>query len=387
MQEFEQKKISDDLCTVLGDALQTESVSVFLQHTASGSYRDTRDEAPPVRQDDSFLLALSRQNEPIVREELLLKEQNTDAVQLATTLAEHQSEIGVPLRTQDRLTGFLFLGKKRNRDIFSAQDLHLLSTLGTQVAVALENARLYEELRASHVMLARNDRLAAVGTLAAGIAHEIRNPLVAVHTFVQLLPEQIDDPEFRTTFMELATSELERISTLINDLLTFSRPSPSLLNKVQLNDLAGQAARLLTGQAKKKSIILTTHLASDLPPLMANQGQIQQVLMNLMMNALQATDEGGSVRVATALLQPEYGPAQCQITIQDTGAGIPADQLEQIFDPFFTTKEAGTGLGLAITHQIVQEHNGSIDVESTIGQGTRFTICLPVGASASRAAA
>jgi len=289
--QYEQKKIVEDLCSVLSDALQTESVQVFLHYTTLGSYRDPRDEEQIIPQDDPFLLALSRQQDPIVREELLLKEQDTGAIQLATTLAEYQSEICVPLRTQDRLTGFLFLGKKRNRDIFSVQDLHLLSTLGTQVAVALENARLYEELRASHVMLARNDRLAAVGTLAAGIAHEIRNPLVAVHTFAQLLPEKIDDPEFRTTFMELTTSELERVSTLVNDLLAFSRPFPSLLNEVQLNDLAQQAIRLLAGQAKKKSTTLTTHLASDLLPLLVDQEQIKQVLMNLMMNALQATKE------------------------------------------------------------------------------------------------
>src|SRR5262249_60669994 len=144
------------------------------------------------------------------------------------------------------------LGKKRNRDIFSSEDLRLLSALGTAVAVALENARLYAELRAPHIMLTRSDRLAAVGTLAAGIAHEIRNPLVAVQTFVQLLPERLDDPEFRTTFTQLTSSELERVSTLINDLLIFARPAPVTARAVQINHPAEPSWRLPPRQRREK---------------------------------------------------------------------------------------------------------------------------------------
>ncbi len=375
---LDQKKIVEDLREVLTDTLQTDLVSVYLLQPTTGAYVSLREEIGRFLSDDPFLYALNQQQEPVVREEAVLKEKDTHAAQIAATLAERQGEVCVPLRTQDRLIGFVLLGRKRNRDIFSSEDLRLLSTLGTEVAVALENARLYAELRASHIMLTRSDRLAAVGTLAAGIAHEIRNPLVAVQTFVQLLPERLDDPEFRTTFAQLTASELERVSSLINDLLTFARPAPVRPGSVQINDLAEQVVRLLGGQAKKKGVVLATRLARELPPFPVDPEQIKQVFMNLVLNALQATSAGGTVTVATSLLRGPDGHEYCTLEVQDTGEGIPAEHKEEIFDPFFTTKTAGTGLGLFITHQIIREHGGSIDVESTVGQGTRVLARLPL---------
>lgn len=375
---LEQKTIVEDLRAVLTDALQTEFVTIYLLQPATGVYTDPQNGRAAFLPADPFLLTLDRQQEPVVREEAALQEDDPHAIQLATTLAEHNSEVCVPLRTQDRLIGFIFLGKKRNRDIFSSEDLRLLATLGTEIAVALDNARLYAELRASQALLARSDRLAAIGTLAAGIAHEIRNPLVAMQTFVQLLPERLDDPEFRTTFMQIVSNELKRVSTLINDLLTFARPSPVRLGEVQLNALAEQIVRLLTGQAKQKGITLTARLAPMLPPLVVDPEQIKQVFMNLVLNALQATNNDGAVTVATALLRGLDGQSYCEVTVQDTGAGISVEHTEQIFDPFFTTKETGMGLGLFIVHQIIKEHGGSINVEGTVGQGTRFLVRLPL---------
>ncbi len=381
---LDQEKLVEGLREVLADALQTDFVAVYRLQSASGAYVDIHTDKARFLSDDPFLLALRQQQEPVVREEAALQEKDRHAVQLATTLAERQSEVCVPLRAQDRLLGFIFLGKKRNRDIFSSEDLRLLSTLGVEVAVALENARLYDELRASQIMLARSDRLAAVGTLAAGIAHEIRNPLVAVHTFVQLLPERLDDPEFRTAFAQLTSSELERVSTLINDLLTFARPAPVTHGAVQVNDLAEQVVRLLAGQAKKKEVTLTSRLSPTLPLLVVDPEQIKQVFMNLVLNALQATSAGGTVTVATALSREPNGQAYCEIEVQDTGEGIHAEHQEEIFNPFFTTKDGGMGLGLFITHQIIKEHGGSIDVESTVGGGTRFLARLPVSDASSR---
>jgi len=375
---LDQRKIVEDLCEVLTDTLQTDFVSVYLLQPTTGIYIGLREEIGRFLSDDPFLYALSQQQEPVVREEAMLKENDAHAAQIAATLAERQGEVCVPLRTQDLLIGFVLLGRKRNRDIFSSEDLRLLSALGTEVAVALENARLYAELRASHIMLTRSDRLAAVGTLAAGIAHEIRNPLVAVQTFVQLLPERLDDPEFRTTFTQLTASELERVSSLINDLLTFARPAPVRPGTVQINDLAEQVVRLLDGQAKKKGVVLATRLARELPPFPVDPEQIKQVFMNLVLNALQATNAGGTVTIATSLLHGPDGHEYCALEVQDTGEGIPAEHKEEIFDPFFTTKTAGTGLGLFITHQIIREHGGSIDVESIVGQGTRVLARLPL---------
>ncbi len=375
---LDKKKIVEDLRQGLTDTLQTEFVSVYLQQPRAEAYVDSQDDEATFSPQDPFVQALSQQPEVVVREEVMLHEKNPHAVVLATTLARRRGEVCVPLRVQNRLLGFILLGRKRNRDTFSAEDLHLLSTLGTQVAVALENACLYEELRASQVLLARSDRLAAIGTLAAGLAHEIRNPLVAVQTFVQLLPEQWDDAEFRSTFLQLANSELERISRLINDLMSFARPAPAAVSEVRLNEIAAQVVRLFEAQARKKGVTLQTSLTPDIPPLLLDPNQMKQVFMNLVLNALQATEAGGTVTLSTALHCNNNGLRSCEIEVRDTGGGIPVAHQEQIFDPFFTTKETGTGLGLFIVHQIVAEHGGSITVDSTVGQGTRFLVRFPL---------
>lgn len=375
---LDKKKIVEDLRQVLTDALQTEFVSVYLQQPRAEAYVDSQDDEATFSPQDPFVQAVSRQPEAVVREEVMLREEDPHAAVLATTLARRRGEVCVPLRVQNRLLGFILLGRKRNRDAFSAEDLRLLSTLGTEVAVALENARLYEELRASQVLLARSDRLAAIGTLAAGLAHEIRNPLVAVQTFVQLLPEQWDDAEFRSTFLQLANSELERISRLINDLMSFARPAPAAVSEVRLNEIAAQVVRLFEGQARKKGVALQTSLTPDIPPLLLDPNQMKQVFMNLVLNALQATEAGGTVMLSTALHRDNNGLRSCEIEVRDTGGGIPAAHQEQIFDPFFTTKETGTGLGLFIVHQIISECGGSITVDSTVGQGTRFLVRLPL---------
>lgn len=378
IQVLDQKKILTDLREVLGDALQTEFVTVYLCQPTANMYVDPLGEASSLTLNEDFSSAFLRRQGPIVREEIMLEEDNAEAFMLAAVMTERQAEICVPLSAQERLLGLLLLGRKRNREVFSVEDLRVLTTLGAEAAVALENARLYEELRSSQVMLARTDRLAAVGTLAAGIAHEIRNPLVAVQTFIQLLPEQIDDPEFRTTFLDLTNSELSRVSTLINDLMTFARPSPATLDEAQINDVAEQIVRLLTGQAKKRDVTLIANLAPDIPPFVVDQGQIKQVFMNLVMNAMQATPAGGAVTITTSLTHEADGQGWCVIAVQDTGSGIPLDQKEQIFDPFFTTKESGVGLGLFITHQIIEEHGGTIKVESEVGKGAQFLIHLPI---------
>lgn len=375
---LDRKKILTDLRNVLMDTLQTEFVAAYLLQPETNAYVETQGGEPPFRVGGSFAASLLKRQGPLVREEIMLEEYDSEAMILAKDLTERRAEVCMPLAAQERLLGFLLLGRKRNRDIFSLEDLQLLSTLGAEVAVALENARLYEELRNSQIMLARTDRLAAVGTLAAGIAHEIRNPLVAVQTFVQLLPEQIDDPEFRTTFLELTHSELARVSTLINDLMAFARPAPAAMDEVSLNELAEQIVRLLTGQAKKLDVALITQLSPEAPPCVVDQGQMKQVFLNLIMNALQATPSGGTVTISTALQREAEGQEFCLIEVRDTGSGIPPEQKEQIFDPFFTTKDSGVGLGLFITHQIIEEHGGTITVESEIGQGARFLIRLPI---------
>jgi signal transduction histidine kinase len=238
------------------------------------------------------------------------------------------------------------------------------------------------ELKQSQDTLRRADRLSSLGLLTAGLAHEIRNPLVAIRTFTQLLPERYDDAEFRDSFRGLALKEVDRICGLITDLLSFARPSKPNVAPENVNDVVDNIARILESQAKEKGMSISREFSDSLPKVWIDTEQMKQVFMNLILNAIQAMNEGGSITLATrAVSRNGSGPSGefVQVEIRDTGIGIPEENLQHIFDPFFTSKDEGSGLGLAVSHQIVQEHGGFVTVESTVGKGTVFFVHVPVG--------
>jgi len=239
-----------------------------------------------------------------------------------------------------------------------------------------------QELKQSQTTLRRADRLSSLGLLTAGLAHEIRNPLVAIRTFTQLLPERYDDPEFRNVFQGLALKEVDRICGLINDLLTFARPSKPNVAPENISDVVENIARILESQAKEKNVEITREFDLNLPKVWIDKEQMKQVFMNLILNAIQAMQDSGSIVISTRISarnNDELIKECVQVEIRDTGVGIPEENLEHIFDPFFTSKDEGSGLGLAVSHQIVQEHGGFVTVESTVGKGTAFFVHVPVG--------
>ncbi len=237
-----------------------------------------------------------------------------------------------------------------------------------------------KELKESQNTLRRADRLSSLGLLTAGLAHEIRNPLVAIRTFTQLLPERYEDAEFREGFQGLALKEVDRICGLINDLLSFARPSRPNVAEENMNDIVDGIARILETEAKEKSVEITRDFTPTLPKIWVDKEQLKQVFMNLILNAIQAMKEGGSIFISTRITsRNEHSDQFVQVEIRDTGIGISPESLEHIFDPFFTNKDEGSGLGLSISHQIVQEHGGHVTVESKVGVGTTFFINLPTG--------
>jgi polar amino acid transport system substrate-binding protein len=221
--------------------------------------------------------------------------------------------------------------------------------------------------------------------MAAGLAHEIRNPLVSIRTFTQLLPERIGDREFRESFLDLTLSEVDRICALINELLAFARPAPAELHRVSLNECLDRVCLLLDSQARNVGVQLVRHLHPGRLELTADEDQIKQVVINMILNAIQAcsarrdTRAGGTVTVRSYPNRLERGDYVC-IEVVDDGIGIDPEIVERIFDPFFTTRKEGTGLGLSIAHQIVTRHGGFIDVTSEPGGGASFCVNLPAEA-------
>jgi signal transduction histidine kinase len=217
-----------------------------------------------------------------------------------------------------------------------------------------------------------------LGTLTAGLAHEIRNPLVAIKTLTHLLPERLDDEEFRNKFLQIASGEVDRISSLVTELLDFARPSDPKLEQENINTILDGMILLVSTETKKKQVALIKNYASDLPVVQIDREQIKQVFLNILINAIEATSGMGKITVRTRSFMKPGGEPYVQIEFTDTGCGIPPDQLEEIFDPFFTTKITGSGLGLSISNQIVRDHRGYIDVESELNKGSSFFINLPV---------
>jgi len=214
--------------------------------------------------------------------------------------------------------------------------------------------------------------------LTAGLAHEIRNPLVAIKTLTQLLPERLDDEEFRNQFLQIASGEVDRISSLVTELLDFARPSDPKLEMEDINTILDGMILLISTETKKQQINIIKDYAPNLPPIQIDREQIKQVFLNILLNAIEATRENGKIDVKTRSFIKPGGEPYVQIEFTDTGCGIPEEYLEDIFNPFFTTKNTGSGLGLSISNQIIQDHRGYIDVDSHQHKGSSFFINLPV---------
>lgn len=226
-----------------------------------------------------------------------------------------------------------------------------------------ERLRLEEKIR-------RQERLAALGKLVAGVAHEIRNPLTSISCYIQLWQKNCQpSPRSLATMQQ----EVRRLDTLVNQLLYFARPAEARFVPYNLNALVDKVLNIFC-DLHPNSVEVTRALAPDLPPAWIDPDQIERVLMNILYNAYQAMPDGGPLRVETGLAPDGQ---QLFVAVTDAGCGIPRENLEHLFDPFFTTRERGTGLGLAIAYEIIQAHGGNIEVDSAVGRGTTFRFYVP----------
>ncbi|MBI4165836.1 MAG: histidine kinase, partial [Acidobacteria bacterium] len=222
--------------------------------------------------------------------------------------------------------------------------------------------------------LVQSEKLSSIGLLSAGVAHEVNTPLAVISSQAQMLSKQMppDDPRAKT--VEKIVKQSFRASEIVNNLLKFSRVSGSDYAEINLNRVIEETLSLVDPMLRASRITLNAQLAPSLPLVFGNAGKLQQVFMNLILNARDAMPRGGELTLAT-----ESENSTVLVEVTDNGVGIPAHHLNKIFDPFFTTKgtSRGTGLGLAVTYGIIREHSGKIDVESTAGQGTTFRLEIP----------
>lgn len=244
---------------------------------------------------------------------------------------------------------------------------HKLFSKKTRETLARENERLKEEIR-------RTDRLRAVATLAAGMAHEIKNPLTSIKTFTEYLDVKFDDKDFRDKFKRIVGSEVDRINTIVGNLLDFAKPRPLSQRRVNVNKLLEETLALLSNDFIRRKIdVIRGYGPKATDTIKADPNRLKQAFLNLFLNAMDAMKTGGKLVVE----MDKTKDGSLQITIEDTGKGISEETLSHIFDPFYSSKETGTGLGLSIVHGIIKEHGGQITCESETEKGTRFIITLP----------
>jgi signal transduction histidine kinase len=245
--------------------------------------------------------------------------------------------------------------------------------------------RAYEELRQKSEMLIQQEKMSAIGMLAAGVAHELNNPLTAVVGFAQMIAEKLranrpanwDESEYTRAqqALENLVQGAYRARDIVSSLLRFARATkPDARSPIDINQTLRDAFVFTEHLLLRHGITLEKRLAPELPPVWGNSARLQHVFTNLLINAQQATPSGGTVRVLTERADEPKG---VWVHVEDTGAGIPPDALKQIFEPFYTRKAQGTGLGLSIAKQIIEEHGGEIRVESELGKGARFSVFLP----------
>jgi two-component system NtrC family sensor kinase len=287
----------------------------------------------------------------------------------------------VPLKIHDRMIGAIEIINKLD-GAFSEQDLELLQAMAASVAVAVENANLYneladfaKELERSQAQLVQAEKMAAIGRLAASIAHEINNPLQAIHNSLHLSLHERLDGDKRLQYVRMAQTEVQRLIEIVQRMLDFYRPSrggatPTDINSAVENVLALAHKRLQHGHVR-----VHARLSPDLPLVPTVADQIAQVFLNIVINAIEAMPSGGDLRLETMLSEDGKWVL---IRFHDAGIGMSPEQVANLFEPFYTTKPDGTGLGLAISYGIVERHGGTIEVSSQPSRGTTFVVKLPV---------
>jgi len=300
-----------------------------------------------------------------------------------------RSSLCVPIKTKDRILGIIHVDTLGIGTGFSQEDLELLGAMGHQIGIAVENAKLVTDLRKANIELKEQqdrlidaERLALLGKIAAGVAHEINNPVMSILGFTGMasrrLEEGIPAPEKREEcihYLKVAQEEAQRCIQIVENISQFYRRKQSDLVPTDINGVIESALHVATFHLNQGHIQVVRDLNPHLPQIMANRGLLQQVLLNIILNARDVMEQGGTLTVRTDV----EGPAWTTIRISDTGGGIQPDEIQKIFLPLFTRKGEGkgTGLGLSISQDIIKSHKGIIQVESVLGKGTTFIIRLP----------
>ena len=293
----------------------------------------------------------------------------------------------VPMLAKDKVVGVIAVDRDHSLQAIDDVDISNLTMMANQAGLAIENSQLYEYIESANLQLSQTrerlleaEKLAALGELAAGMAHEIRNPLVSIGGFTRRLLNSLDESAPQRRYIKVIIDEVTRLEKTLSEVLEFSRGTGGEFEVRDINEMLSDSLYVLRRDFREANIELRQEL-SPVSPVLVDEGQIKHLFFNLFYNAIQAMNKGGILTVRTFSTQVDDRDfVACEVS--DSGTGISPENMSNIFNPFFTTKEVGTGLGLSIVHKIVTRHHGEIDVVNRQGQGATFIVKLPEAAQA-----
>jgi signal transduction histidine kinase len=311
----------------------------------------------------------------IMNNELIIVDEITDE-KIKDYFKRLKISICFPLIGKEGLIGMVNIGDKLSEEPYTNEDLRILSPLANQASIALENAKLIQREGEMKRKLQQAEKLASLGRFAAGLVHEIKNPLVSVKAFFQLFGDKDESEEDKVELSELASQEIIRIEGLLDNLLNFAKPSSPDFSYEDLYEVLSETVQLVKPEMSARKVALIVEKDREtLPKVKLDRKQIKQVFLNLIYNSLDAMLGGGELRIKISL---DSIGKRLIAEVKDNGCGIEEKDIDKLFDPFYSTKADGTGLGLAISYNIIKNHNGDIDVQSEPGFGSTFKISLPV---------
>lgn len=323
---------------------------------------------------------LTSKNKPVFTKELELVAPAANPE--LKVLQQTKVVLSAPLVVKEQTLGILVLTGKSKAENYSPDDLEFLATLVNQLAVALENAHLYEKLKEANLelkkaqeLLVQHEKLAALGKFAASVAHEVNNPLGIIKNYLLLLSQSGPKEKMQTEYVQIVQEEIERITKILNHLLSFYKPNAEVrMEPTDVGKVLEETLKFVEPQIKEKKLNLITKIEHHLPLIKASAEELRQVFLNLLVNARDFTPKGGKIEVK-AFVQNKG----IKIEFADSGSGIPDKNMDKIFEPFFTTKNGkGAGLGLSVCYGIIERHKGTIFAENIKEGGSRFLIYLPL---------
>jgi signal transduction histidine kinase len=313
------------------------------------------------------------------REPILVADATTDPrfAQVSSVLhLQLHSVMAAPLMARGELLGVVYADNRLVSGAFNQHTLNLLGIFANHVGIALRNAQLFHELDAARMQLALSERLRAIGEVATFIAHEVKNPLGSIQILVGALQERWAEPELRAKVFEVVPREVDRLNRAVSQILDYARPTPLIKVPVSLVSLAESALEALGPQIERQQVRVHTDFGLDVPVVLADGERVREVLVNLVKNSLEAMGEAPRKELRVTVRRQDE--AHVEIALEDSGAGIPDDELPHVFEPFRTSKKTGTGVGLALCQKVVREHGGQITAENIPHGGARFRLSLPV---------